>query len=102
MWCICRKYNARVWTVFVAALTLLGAEVSDTQRHIITLPAGKTLSIEVTVGSVRIEGSDRTDAEIIIERHAPAAALVVGGVGLAERATDLGIVDLQAELGGGP
>ena len=47
--------------------------MSDKQSRIIPLPAGKPLSIEVTVGSVRIEGSDRRDAEIIIERHAPAA-----------------------------
>lgn len=32
------------------------------------------MSIEVTIGSVRIEGADRANAEIIIERHAPNAA----------------------------
>ena len=36
--------------------------------------AGKTLSIEITIGVVRIEGSDREDAEIIVERRAPNAA----------------------------
>jgi hypothetical protein len=61
--------------VLAAALAFAGMEDSDKQSRVITLPAGKPLSIEVTVGSVRIEGSDRTDAEITIERHAPAAAL---------------------------
>ena len=99
MWCISGKYNARVWIALVAALALLSSDLSaearsakvetghakvvahranlddsDQHRRVITLPPGKTLSIEVTVGSVRIEGSDRTDAEITIERHAPAAA----------------------------
>lgn len=46
---------------------------SDTQTRIIPLPVGKTLSIEVTVGTVRIEGADRTDVDITIVRHAPAA-----------------------------
>ena len=35
------------------------------------MPSGKTLSIEATVANVRIEGWDRFDAEITIERHAP-------------------------------
>lgn len=73
MWCICRKYNARVWIVLAAALAFAEADVADKQSRVITLPAGKTLSIEVTVGTVRIEGADRADAEITIERHAPAA-----------------------------
>ena len=74
MWCICGKYNARVWMVLAAAFILLSVDVSDKQSRVIPLPAGKTLSIEVTVGSVRIEGADRNDAEIVIERHAPGAA----------------------------
>jgi len=64
-----------VWIVLAAALAIAGTDESDKQTRVITLPAGKTLSIEITVGSVRIEGSDRGDAEITIERHAPAAAL---------------------------
>jgi DUF4097 and DUF4098 domain-containing protein YvlB len=62
-----------VWIALTAVL-VLGAD-SDKQTRVIALPAGKTLAIEVTVGSVRIEGSDRADAEITIERHAPAAVL---------------------------
>lgn len=50
------------------------ARATDRQAHTLALPAGKSVSIEVTIGSVRIEGEDRADAEIIIERHAPNAA----------------------------
>ena len=50
------------------------ADATDRQTQTIPLPAGKTLSIEVTIGTVRIEGSDKPDAEIIVERHAPNAA----------------------------
>jgi DUF4097 and DUF4098 domain-containing protein YvlB len=69
-----------VWIVLAAAFTVFSADLSaawiaesDKQSRVIPLPAGKTLSIEVTVGTVRIEGGDRGDAEITIERHAPAA-----------------------------
>ena len=50
------------------------ADVTDRQTQIVPLPAGKTLSIEVTIGTVRIDGWDRPDVEIVIERRAPAAA----------------------------
>jgi DUF4097 and DUF4098 domain-containing protein YvlB len=70
---ITRQYNPRVWILLAAAL-VVSTELTDRQTHTISLPAGKTLSIEVTIGSVRIEGADRSDAEIIVERHAPNAA----------------------------
>jgi DUF4097 and DUF4098 domain-containing protein YvlB len=50
------------------------AEVSDRQVQVVTLPAAKPLSIDITIGSVRIEGSNRADAEIVVERRAPSAA----------------------------
>jgi DUF4097 and DUF4098 domain-containing protein YvlB len=68
-----RQYNPRVWILLAAALAVT-ADSTDRQVHTVSLPAGKTLSIEITVGSVRIEGADRSDAEIIVERHAPNAA----------------------------
>jgi DUF4097 and DUF4098 domain-containing protein YvlB len=58
-----------VWLVLAAAL-VIGL---DTHSRSIPLPAGKTLSIEATVANVRIEGWDKSDAEIAIERHAPSA-----------------------------
>jgi DUF4097 and DUF4098 domain-containing protein YvlB len=46
------------------------AAVNDRQSR--TLPlTGRTLSVEVTIGQVRIEGTDRPDAEIQIDRRAP-------------------------------
>jgi DUF4097 and DUF4098 domain-containing protein YvlB len=59
-----------VWIVLAAAL-VTGADVTDRQTRVISLPPGKPLSIEVTIGSVRIDGWDKPDAEIIIERRAP-------------------------------
>jgi DUF4097 and DUF4098 domain-containing protein YvlB len=49
-------------------------DVSDRQTRTITLPHGKTLSIDVTIGAVSIEGSDRPDVEVIVERRAPTTA----------------------------
>jgi DUF4097 and DUF4098 domain-containing protein YvlB len=63
-----------VWRVLAAALLVASVDVSDRQSQTVALPAGKSLSIEVTIGNVRIEGWDRTEAEIVVERHAPSAA----------------------------
>ena len=67
-----QKYNARVWIVLAAAIAL-GAtlDVTDRQTQTVPLPPGKPLSIEVTVGSVTIEGWDKADLEIVIARRAP-------------------------------
>jgi len=64
-----------VWIVLAAAITL-GAtlDVTDRQTRTIALPPGKALSIEVTVGNVRIDGWDKPDAEISVERRAPDTA----------------------------
>ena len=62
-----------MWIVLAAAL-VVSVDATDRQTQTVSLPAGKTLSIEITVGTVRIEGWDKPDAEIIVERHAPAAA----------------------------
>jgi|SRR5688572_22203198 len=69
---ICRQYNPRVWIVLAAALI---TSEGDTQTRVVALPAGKSLTIEITIGSVRIDGWDRADAEIAIERHGPEAQL---------------------------
>ena len=60
-----------MWVVLVAALTLVTA---DKQTRVVPLPAGKTLAIEITIGNVRIEGWDRPDVEISVERQAPSTA----------------------------
>ena len=59
---------------WLAAALGTTADVTDRQARSIALPQGKTLSIDVTIGDVRIEGSDRADAEIIVERRAPTPA----------------------------
>lgn len=73
-----------MWIVLAAALFLpdgsaiargATADVTDRQSHTVALPQGKAVTIELTVGSVRLEGWDRADtAELTIERRAPAAA----------------------------
>ncbi|HEX8027513.1 MAG TPA: hypothetical protein VF491_03580 [Vicinamibacterales bacterium] len=72
-----------MWIVLAAALAVSAdlsiarsakVDVSDRQAQTVTLPPDKPLSIDVTIGSVRIEGSDRIDAEIVVERRAPNAA----------------------------
>jgi hypothetical protein len=59
--------------VLAASLAIAAA---DTQTRVVPLPGGKTLAVEITVGEVRIEGSNRTDAEIVIDRQAPSAVLL--------------------------
>lgn len=60
-----------MWIVLAAALA---ASAADLQTRSIPLPAEKTLGVEITVGNIRIEGSDRADVEIAIERDAPSSA----------------------------
>jgi len=62
-----------VWFVFAAALLTL-ADSSDRQTKTLPLPDGTPLVIDITIGTVRIEGWDRRDVEIIVERRAPAAS----------------------------
>ena len=64
-----------MWWLLVSALALASAE-TDVQTRQIALPAGKSLAIDATIANVRIEGWDKSDAEITIERHAPSAELL--------------------------
>ena len=61
-----------MWIVLFAAIAL-GAtvDVTDRQTQTISLPTGKPISIEVTVGNVRIDGWDKSDVEVVVERRAP-------------------------------
>ena len=63
-----------MWLVLVATLLIGAVDVTDRLAKTVALPPGKPLSIEITVGTVRIEGWDKADAEITIERRAPSAA----------------------------
>jgi DUF4097 and DUF4098 domain-containing protein YvlB len=49
-------------------------DVTDRQVKVVAMPPGKTLSIDITIGNVRIDGWDKPELEIVIERRAPAAA----------------------------
>jgi hypothetical protein len=69
-----RKYNARVWTALLTTWLILGTDASDRHQRVVPLPAGKTVAVEITIGSVRIDGWDKTDVEVSVERHAPSAA----------------------------
>jgi DUF4097 and DUF4098 domain-containing protein YvlB len=64
-----------VWFVLLIPLAVAAvADITDRQTRTLPLPEGRALSIEVTVGSVRIDGWDRTDAEIVVDRRVPMAA----------------------------
>src|SRR5262245_19805692 len=69
------KYNPRgVTAVLLFALCASAASTAaDRQSRIVALPAERTLIVEITIGSIRIEGADRSDAEIVIERDEPSA-----------------------------
>ena len=71
--CIPGKYNPRVWIVLATTLLTLAADVTDRQTRVIALPDGRPLVIEITIGNVRIEGWDKSDVEITVERRAPSA-----------------------------
>ena len=49
-------------------------DVTDRQTQTVSLPLSKPLSIEVTIGTVRIDGWDQPGAEIIVERRVPTTA----------------------------
>jgi hypothetical protein len=61
----------------LGALVLLGTAIghveTDRQTRTVPLPDGRSLSLDITVGNVRIEGTSRTDALIEIVRQAPTA-----------------------------
>lgn len=50
------------------------SDTTDRHSRTLPLPDGRALAIEVTVGSVRIEGWDRADVEINVERRVPSPA----------------------------
>ena len=62
-----------MWIVLAAAL-VVALDVTDRQTQTIPLPPGKTLAIEVTIGTVRIDGWDKPDVEIVVERRVPSQA----------------------------
>ncbi len=60
-----------MWLTLLVSLAAIAAAATDRQAQTVPLPDGRTLAIEVTIGTVRIEGWDKAEAEIVIERHVP-------------------------------
>ena len=76
---------------------------TDRQTRTFALPAGRSLSLEITIGAVRIEGSTRTDAQVEIVRHAPSAEdLTRVPVEIQEDDAEVRIRAVQAEGGTSP
>ena len=78
-------------------------DATDRRSQTVALPQGKTLSIAVTVGNVRVEGSERTDAEILVERHAPTSAqLARVPLSIDDTAANVSVRATQADGGTDP
>lgn len=91
----------------IGALVLLPSPVAlaetDRQTRTLPLPPGRSISLEITIGEVRIEGSSRTDAIIEIVRHAPdAQGLARVPVSIEEDQSEIRIRGVQAEGGTDP
>ena len=71
---------------------------TDRVTRTLPLPTGRTISLEITIGQVRIEADARTDAVIEIVRHAPdAEGLSRIPVQIDESESEIRIRVLQAE-----
>ena len=82
------------WLLLFAGAALAA---TDRQTRTLPLPPERTLSIDLTVGTVRIEGSDRSDVELVIERHAPTDDLLARiPVSIDERPRAVLVKGLQA------
>ncbi len=62
-----------MWIV-LAAILIAPADVTDRQTRVVPLPSGKILAIDVTIGNIRVDGWDKPEVEIVVERRAPSAA----------------------------
>jgi DUF4097 and DUF4098 domain-containing protein YvlB len=83
--------------LFLLSLWLASAE-TDRMTRTLPLPAGRAISIEITIGQVRIEGISGTDAVIEVVRHAPdAEALKRIPIQIDESESEIRIRVLQIE-----
>lgn len=48
--------------------------VTDRRVYTVALPSSRTLTVELTIGELRVQGESRTDAQIEVVRRAPTAA----------------------------
>lgn len=94
-----RMAMVTAWLLLVATTAAAGASAAtDRQTRIFPLPPERTLAIDLTIGTVRIEGADRSDVELVIERHAPTEeALARIPVSIAETPRNILVKGLQAD-----
>ena len=89
-----------VLAALVVAAALPAVAATDTQSRTVALPPTRALTLDISIGSVRVEGSARTDALIEIVRHAPSAeALTRLPVEIIEEESDVRIRALQPDGG---
>lgn len=65
------RMAARIIGLLLLLLATSAAAATDRQTRALPWAPGRSLAIELTIASVTIEGSDRADVELVIERHAP-------------------------------
>ncbi len=92
-----------VLLVVMALLASPAAAATDRQTHRLALPAERTLTLDLTIGKVRVEGVDGQEADVLIERTAPdVAALARIPVVIDESPDKVAIRIVQAEGGTDP
>ena len=81
----------------VAGLESGARSQTDRQTRIFALPPGRSISVNITIGTVRVEGTPRTDASVEIVRTASAAgALARIPVDIEESDSEVRISAVQA------
>lgn len=74
------------------------ADVTDRRSYTIELPAGRPLSIELTIGDLRVVGESRSDALVEIVRRAPAQSQLANiPVVIDESETGVRIIGVQRD-----
>lgn len=92
--------TARLLTLLLPQVVLAATALAATDRQLrtVALPPERVLSVAITIGTVRIEGWDRADAEIEVERHAPSSdALARAPLAIDETPEGVSVRALQAD-----
>ena len=88
----------RTLAVLVLLSPWLATAETDRMTRTFPLPTGRSISLEITIGQVRIEGNSGADAVIEIVRHAPdAESLKRIPVQIDESESEIRVRALQAE-----
>ena len=92
------------WLALAGASTFAGSEAATGQtgdvRRTVPLAPGRSLSVHITIGDVRIHGEARTDAQIDVARKAPSSAgLARIPVSIDESGSDIRVSALQENNG---